>query len=70
MATTSWLAGVLAATLAVGASAAGAGGGKPAEPDEAALVKGNSEFAFDLYARLCARDGNVFFSSYVNPQAK
>ena len=64
MATTRWLAVVLAGVLAVGASAAGAGGGKPAEPDEAALVKGNSEFAFDLYARLRARDGNVFFSSY------
>lgn len=64
MATTRWLAVVLAATLAVGASGAAAGGGKPAEPDEAALVKGNSEFAFDLYARLRARDGNVFFSSY------
>jgi serine protease inhibitor len=64
MATTRWLAVVLAATLAVSASAAGAGGGKPAEPDGAALVKGNSEFAFDLYARLRARDGNLFFSSY------
>ena len=64
MATTRWLAVVLAGVLAMGASAAGAGGGKPAEPDEAALVKGNSEFALDLYARLRARDGNVFFSSY------
>jgi len=64
MATTRWLAVVVAGVLAVGASAAGAGGGKPAEPDEAALVKGNSHFALDLYARLRARDGNVFFSSY------
>ena len=64
MATTRWLAVVLAATLAVSASGAAASGGKPAEPDEAALVKGNSEFALDLYARLRARDGNVFFSSY------
>lgn len=64
MATTRWLAVVLAATLAVGASGATAGGGKPVEPDDAALVKGNGEFAFDLYARLRARDGNVFFSSY------
>ena len=38
--------------------------GKAAEPDGAALVKGNSEFALDLYARLRARDGNLFFSSY------
>jgi serpin B len=64
MATTGWLAMVLAGVVAVGASIAGAGSGKPAEPDEAALVKGNGEFAFDLYARLRARDGNVFFSSY------
>ena len=64
MATTRWLAVVLAATLAVSVSTAGAGGGKAAEPDGAALVKGNSEFAFDLYARLRARDGNLFFSSY------
>ena len=44
----------------------GRGGGRrqAAEPDETALVKGNSEFAFDLYARLRARDGNVFFSPY------
>ena len=64
MATTRWLAVVLAGMLAAGASAAAAGGSKPAEPDEAALVKGNGEFAFDLYARLRSRDGNVFFSSY------
>jgi serpin B len=64
MATTRWLAVVLAGVLAVGASGVVAGGGRPAEPDEASLVKGNSEFAFDLYARLRARDGNVFFSSY------
>ena len=62
--TTRWLAVVLAATLAVGPSAAGAGGGKLAEPDGTALAKGNSEFAFDLYARLRARDGNLFFSPY------
>ena len=64
MATTGWLAVVVAGMLAVNASVAGAGGGKPAEPDGAALVKGNSEFAFDLYARLRAQDGNVFFSAY------
>jgi len=64
MAETRWLAVVLAGTLAVGASEAGAGGATPAGPDEAALVKGNSEFMFDLYARLRARNGNAFFSSY------
>ena len=64
MATTRWLTVVLAVALAVGASEASAGSGKPAEPDEAALVKGNNEFTFDLYARLHARNGNVFFSSF------
>jgi serpin B len=64
MATTRWVAVVLAGVLAVGVVAAVAGGGKAAEPGDAALVKGNSEFGFDLYARLRAREGNVFFSSY------
>jgi serpin B len=64
MAATRWLAVVLAGVLAVNASAAAAGSGKPAGSDEAALVKGNGEFALDLYARLRSRGGNVFFSSY------
>ena len=64
MATKRWLAVVLAGTLAMGASEGTAGSEKPAEPDQAALVKGNSQFTFDLYARLRARTGNVFFSSY------
>jgi serpin B len=64
MATTRWLAVMVVGVLAMGDSGVGAAGSKPAEPDEAALVKGNSQFAFDLYARLRARDGNVFFSSY------
>ena len=64
MATRRWLAVVLAGTLTMGASEVRAGSGKPAEPDQAALVKSNSEFTFDLYARLRARSGNVFFSSY------
>jgi serpin B len=64
MATTRWLAVGLLAALTAGAAAAAAGSSKPAEPDEAALVKGNGEFAFDLYARLRSRDGNVFFSAY------
>src|SRR5262245_49010092 len=59
----SWLLVVLAAALA-GASASGTEGGTPAEPDETALVKAGTEFTFDLYARLRARDGNVFFSPY------
>jgi serpin B len=64
MATTRWLAVVLAGMLAVGVAAAAAGSGKASEPGDPALVKGNSEFGFDLYARLRAREGNVFFSSY------
>src|SRR5215831_10987872 len=64
MAATRWLAVMLAGTLAVGASEARAGSDKPAEPDEAALVRSNSEFTVDLYARLRARNGNAFFSSY------
>src|SRR5262245_63481794 len=62
MAATRWLVVVVAGTLTVGASEAGSG--KPAEPDQAALVESNSEFTVDLYARLRARSGNVFFSSY------
>ena len=58
------LAVVLVAALAAGALPAAAEGRKPAEPDEAALVKGNGEFTFDLYARLRAQEGNLFFSSY------
>jgi serpin B len=34
------------------------------EPDTAALVKGNTQFAFDLYAKLRAEKGNLFFSPY------
>ena len=64
MARTRLIAGLLAAALAAGATAAAAPGDRPAEPDEAALVGGNSEFAFDLYARLRARDGNLFLSPY------
>jgi serine protease inhibitor len=36
---------------------------KPAT-DVQALVQGNNEFAFDLYARLADKKGNVFFSPY------
>ena len=44
MARTGRLAAVLAGFLAVGSSEARAGRSKSVEPDEAALVKGNSEF--------------------------
>src|SRR5579884_1003520 len=36
-----------------------------AEPvDTAAVVRGNNVFAFDLYAQLRSKDGNLFFSPY------
>lgn len=37
---------------------------KPLDPDVAALVKGNNEFAFDLYHQLRHQKGNLFFSPY------
>jgi serpin B len=36
--------------------------GEVKNPDVAAVVKGNNEFAFDLYAQIRAREGNLFFS--------
>jgi leukocyte elastase inhibitor len=63
MAATRWLAMVMVGTLAVG-GAGMASGSNPAAPDQGALVKGNGEFAADLYGVLRARDGNVFFSPY------
>jgi len=33
-------------------------------PDVLALARGNNEFAFDLYARLAKKDGNLIFSPY------
>ena len=35
-----------------------------ADPDLEELVRGNNEFAFDLYAQLSKKPGNVFFSPY------
>jgi serpin B len=34
----------------------------PQSPDKAAAVKGNNTFAFDLYGKLRAHDGDLFFS--------
>jgi serpin B len=34
------------------------------KPDTAALVKGDNEFAFDLYTRLRTGEGNLFFSPF------
>jgi serpin B len=63
MATATWITGLLAVVLAAGAGEAAAAG-RPATPDEVEVVTGNSEFALDLYARLRAREGNVFLSPY------
>lgn len=39
---------------------------QPAEvaADTAAVVRGNTDFALDLYRRLAEKDGNIFFSPY------
>jgi hypothetical protein len=66
MVTMTWIAVLLASALSALSAAAETSGGQVADPDESAQVRGNSEFAFDLYGRLRARDGNVFV---VNPQA-
>ena len=63
MATTVWFALVLAVALAAGV-AEDAGAGAAADSAEAALVRGNDQFAFDLYAGLRRREGNVFISPY------
>ena len=49
MVTTRWITVLLASMLSAGSAAAETSRGRPAEPDEAAQVRGNSEFAFDLY---------------------
>jgi serpin B len=64
MATPRWMGAFLATVLAAGTVAEAVAGGQPADRDEAALVRGNSEFTFDLYARLRGQEGNIFFSSY------
>jgi serine protease inhibitor len=64
MGTTRWIVAWLGAVLAAGTVAEAVAGGQPADRDEAALVRGNSEFTFDLYTRLRGRGGNLFFSSY------
>ena len=64
MVTTTWIAVLLASTLSALSAAAETSVGQRAEPDESAQVRGNSEFAFDLYAALRSRHGNVFVSPY------
>ena len=52
--------------LAAGMMSAAAVHAAPAKlnPDVAAVVQGNNQFAFDLYARLADKPGNQFFSPY------
>ncbi len=38
--------------------------GAPLTADEEAVVRGNNEFAFDLYRRLARKEGNLVFSPY------
>ena len=52
--------------LIAGALAASVAQAQPANanPDVAAAVEGDNQFAFDLYARLAQKPGNTFFSPY------
>jgi len=57
----------LAAVMATGATVGTAHGGWPISgttPDQRALVDGNNQACFDLYAKLRPRDGNAFFSPF------
>jgi serine protease inhibitor len=60
MAMTVWPAVVLTVALAAG-SVEGAAG---PQGTDSALVRGNDQFAFDLYGQLRGENGNVFFSPY------
>ncbi|HKI33811.1 MAG TPA: serpin family protein [Gemmataceae bacterium] len=58
---------VVIAAVAVLATGLGLPAAEKAEPkngDVAAVVKGNNEFAFDLYGQLREKEGNRFFSPY------
>ena len=61
MVTGTWIAVLLASALSRHVGRGGDERRPAAEPDEAAQVKGNSEFAFDLYGRL--RLGTAMCSS-------
>jgi serpin B len=63
MAKTRWIAAVLAVALGAGL-AEGLSPRTDIGPDGQALVRANDRFAFDLYAELRAREGNVFYSPY------
>jgi len=63
------LAAVLAWGLVTGAATAQPPDADPddkpkQDPNEAALVAGNTDFALSLYRQLASKDGNVFFSPY------
>ncbi len=64
MATTRWIAVMVAAMALAAGDVDGAGPSGSTGSDDGALVRGNDQFAFDLYARLRAQAGNVFFSPY------
>ena len=51
-----------AAVLASGLALSAAEKTEPKNADVAKVVKGNNEFAFDLYGQLRQKDGNLFFS--------
>lgn len=55
--------GVMATALLLPLSISAQGPAKLA-PNAASVVNGNNAFALDLYARLAAKDGNLFFSPY------
>jgi len=50
--------------LAVMGAASGAGTKLAVKEDKRAIVEGNNKFALELYAKLRAREGNLFFSPY------
>jgi serpin B len=54
---------LLAALLALAASACRSED-KPAKPDTAAVVEGNTTFALDLFGKLRAKEGNLFLSPF------
>ncbi len=58
---------ILRAALALATGTAALAGGEPVaenRSDTAALVRGNNQFALELYRQLSARGGNVFFSPF------
>jgi serpin B len=56
------MAMAVAAAFAAGVGLLTAKEPEAKKPDVAAVVKGNNQFAFDLYAQLRKQDGNLFFA--------